>query len=100
MSETATQRQYTATFILDTRNTTDDLDTVIARIGDALKSLGFAVDKVDNQGQKDFIRTTDRHFVAGIYVAYQLTGPGEASTQVQEKFRLDKQVDRVLVQSR
>lgn len=98
MSDTATQRRYKATFILDTRNYTEELDTLINRIKDNLSGIGFSVDKVENLGQKDFIRTTDRNFQAGIYIEYHLSGPAEASTHIQERFRLDKQVDRILVQ--
>ncbi len=100
MSDTATQSQYLATFILDTRNYTEAVETLIERIKGALESLGFTVGKVEEQGQKEFIRVTDRNFTAGLYVAYELTGPAAASTQIQEKFRLDKQVNRVLVQSK
>jgi len=100
MSDTATQRQYLANFILDTRNYTETVESLIERIQGALESIGFTVGKVDNRGQQEFIRVTDRNYTAGIYVSYELTGPAEASTQIQEKFRLDKQVNRVLVQSK
>ena len=100
MSDTATKRQYLATVILDTRNYTEEVETLIEKIKDGFTSLGFEVGKVDNLGQKDFIRTPDRHFQAGIYVQYELSGPGSASTQIQEKFRLDKQVNRILLQSK
>ncbi|QYY35255.1 30S ribosomal protein S6 [Ruficoccus sp. ZRK36] len=100
MSDTATQRQYLATVILDTRNYTEAVETLIEKVKDAFSSLGFEVTKVDNLGQKEFIRTPDRHFQAGIYVQYSLSGPAEATTQIHEKFRLDKQVNRILLQSK
>jgi ribosomal protein S6 len=100
MSDTATQSQYLATVILDTRNYAEAVDTLIEKVKEGFTSIGFEVTKIDNLGQKDFVRTTDRHFQAGIFVAYSLSGPANASTQIQEKFRLDKQVNRILVQTK
>lgn len=100
MSDTAIQSQYLATVILDTRNYTDAVETLIEKVKDGFTALGFEVSKVENLGQKDFVRTTDRHFQGGIFVQYALTGPASASTQIQEKFRLDKQVNRILIQSK
>ncbi len=100
MSDTATQRQYLATVILDTRNYTDEVEALIEKIKEGFSSIGLEVGKVNNLGQKEFIRTPDRNFQAGIFVQYTLSGPAEASTQIQEKFRLDKQVNRILVQSK
>lgn len=98
MSE-ATNKKYRATFILDTRTYQDPVETLTDKIKATLESLGFSVIGVKNVGSKDFVRVTDRHFPSGIYVQYDMEGPAKASTLVQEKFRLDKTVDRILLQA-
>ncbi|WP_309397618.1 30S ribosomal protein S6 [Cerasicoccus maritimus] len=98
MSQTATKR-YRANFILDTRNYTESIETLIESISEAITSLGATVTKVDNKGSQDFIRVTDRRMPSGVYVNYEIEAGPEIPAQMQEKFRLDKTVNRILVQS-
>ncbi|MGF1483418.1 MAG: 30S ribosomal protein S6 [Opitutales bacterium] len=100
MSETATEPRHTyrANFILDTRNHKDSVESLISRLSDVITSLGGEVKKVDDLGQKDFTRITDRRFPAGMYVQYTFEGPTTAPSQLQERIRLDRTVDRVMVQ--
>ncbi|MGF1448664.1 MAG: 30S ribosomal protein S6 [Opitutales bacterium] len=100
MSEIATERRhlYRANFILDTRNHQDSVESLIARLSDVIAGLGGEVKKVDDLGQKDFLRVTNRHFPAGIYVQYTFEGPATAPSALQEKLRLDRTVNRVMVQ--
>ena len=100
MSETATKHNYTATFILDTRNYQEPIETLIDSIKATLESEGAEVSNVENLGQKEFIRVTDKAYPAGIYVAFQFSGPGTTAEALKEKFRLDKTVNRILVQTR
>lgn len=100
MSETATKNNYAATFILDTRNYQEPIETLIDNIKAALESEGAEVSNVENLGQKEFIRVTDKGFPAGIYVTFHFSGPGTAAEALKEKFRLDKTVNRILVQSK
>ncbi len=100
MSETATERRhlYRANFILDTRNFQDTVESLIARLSDVITGLGGEVKKVDELGQKDFMRVTNRRFPAGLYVQYTFEGPVSAPSGLQEKLRLDRTVNRVMVQ--
>lgn len=94
-----TNKKYRATFILDTRSYQEPVETLIEKIKATLESLGFSITGVKNMGQRDFVRVTDRRFPNGLYVQYELEGPAKASSLVQEKFRLDKTVDRILLQA-
>jgi len=97
---TTVQNNYTATFILDTRNYTDPIETLIDTLKAGIESTGATVGEVENLGQKPFIRVTDRAFPAGIYVKMDFSGPGSSAEALKEKFRLDKTVDRLLIQSK
>ncbi len=99
MSQTATNKRYRATFILDTRNYTESVETLVDSIKENISGLGASVTKVENLGAKEFARVTDRHMPTGVYVQYELEAAPEVPNQFQERFRLDKQVNRIIVQS-
>jgi len=98
MSQTATTKRYRATFILDTRNYTEAVDVLLDSIKEQITTLGASVSDVDNLGTKEFIRVTDRSFPAGIYVRYTFEADPSIPNLFSEKFRLDKTVNRVMVQ--
>lgn len=100
MSQTAIQRPYRATFILDLRNYQEPVETLIEKIKETVTAVEGTVEEVKNLGQKDFVRVTDRKRPHGIYVQVDFSGPGSAPVALKEKFRLDKTVDRILIQTR
>ena len=63
-----------------------------------LKDAGFAVERVENLGQKEFSRVVDRKFPSGLYVQFHFEGPVTAPTAFREKLRLDRTINRMLVQ--
>ncbi|WP_309386373.1 30S ribosomal protein S6 [Cerasicoccus frondis] len=99
MSQTATTKRYRANFILDTRNYTESVETLIESIKENITALGANVTSVKNNGSQDFIRVTDRRMPSGVYLVIELEAGPEAPAALQERFRLDKTVNRILVQS-
>ena len=97
MSQTITKNKYLANFILDTRNFDQPVETIIEKITSVIDAIGGEVAKVKNLGQKDFVRITDRKFPAGIYLQFDILAPSTAPAALQEKFALDKSVDRIMV---
>lgn len=100
MSQTATQRPYRATFILDLRNYSEPVETLIEKLKETVTSVEGTVDAVENLGQKEFARITDRNRPTGIYIQLDFSGSGSVPAALKEKFRLDKTVDRILIQSK
>lgn len=91
------QREYEATFILDTRSYQEPIETLIERITSILESVQGRIHSVRNEGQKPFARVTSRKFPSGIYVTFKLSaGPGFPKT-VKERFKLDKLINRILI---
>ena len=100
MAETTTdKRPYRATFILDTRNTEESIDDIIEKLSGVFAGIDCEVKKVDNKGQIDFVRVTDRNFPAGTYVLFDFEGPPSAPDKLKDKLKLDKTVYRILVQA-
>ena len=100
MTATAAQkRNYKATLILDTRGREETADQLVADLQKEIASLGLEVSKVESLGRRDFARKTDPALPAGNYAQYELTGGPDTAAQLQEHFRLNPLVYRVLVQS-
>lgn len=97
MSITKTLRNYRATFILDTRNYQNPIETLIERLTSVIEAIGGSVDKIKNLGQKDFARVTDRNFPTGTYVEFDFKGPASSPSTLKDKLKLDKTINRVLV---
>lgn len=53
---------------------------------------------VENIGTKDFARTPDRNFKSGIFVEIDFRAESFPPNALQERTRLNKAVDRVMVQ--
>jgi len=100
MSQTATKNKYLATFILDTRNYDEPIESLIEKITSVIDSIEGEVTSVKNLGQKEFVRVTDRKFPTGVYVQFEMLAPANVPATLQEKFRLDKTVNRVVVQAK
>jgi small subunit ribosomal protein S6 len=92
-------RTYSATFLLDTRGYTEPVDTLVAKMRDAIIAIQGEVTKVENHGQREFQRPPSRAYPNGIFVTFNFTGPISAPAALREKVRLDPHVNRLLVQS-
>lgn len=99
MTATATKKNYKTTLILDTRGREENADQLVVDLQKEIASLGIDVLKVENLGRREFARKTDPALPAGNYVQYDVAGGVETATRIQEHFRLNPIVYRVLVQS-
>jgi len=99
MSETQTNNRYRATFILDTRGYEEPVETLIEKLKSTLEAIDCEVEKVENLGQKEFARVTDKKFPAGIYVQIDFTGSGDPNKRLCEKLKLDRTINRIFVES-
>ena len=99
MTTATLRRSYRASFILDLRGSTEAPETVIERLKEVLKSIDCKVSEAENLGQKEFSRAVDRKFLSGLYVQIHFEGPVGSPTTFREKLRLDRTIDRLLIQS-
>lgn len=99
MTEQATKRNYKASFILDTRNYKEPVETLIERLTTTVEASEGEVDSVKNLGQKDFSRVTNKRFPSGIYLQINFKGSPSSPGILREKLKLDRHVDRLLVES-
>ena len=90
-------KKYKATFVLDTRGYDQSVDTLIEKLTGIVTAIGGKVEKVENLGVKEFVRTPDRKFVSGVYVCVEFEGPSNSASQIKEKLSRDKTVNRLIV---
>ncbi len=96
--KTAETRNYRATFILDMRGREDSAEDLAGELKAGVAALGGEVAEVHHLGSINFARTPDRRFTAGNYVQVDFSGPAIPPAALQDHFRLNKAVDRVLVE--
>jgi small subunit ribosomal protein S6 len=95
----AATRKYKATIILDTRGREETAEQLIEEVKNEISAQGIEVVGEENLGRKDFARQPDPKIGAGNYVQLILSGPPETAAKLQEHFRLNKLVFRLLIQS-
>lgn len=96
---TLTKRTYKTTLILDTREQKKTAKELLEDVKASLAQLDATVTKEEDHGRREFVRVIDRNFTAGHYFELTLNAPASFAKDVQEKFRLDKVVYRIIVQS-
>ena len=78
---------------------TEPVDTLVAKLRDAIISVQGEVEKVENNGQRDFVRPPTRNYTNGIFLTFKFSGPPTAPAALREKLRLDQNVNRLILQS-
>ncbi|MBH54457.1 MAG: 30S ribosomal protein S6 [Opitutaceae bacterium] len=96
---TLTKRTYKTTLVLDTRDQEKSPSELLEDVKTVLATLDANVTREEDLGKRDFVRVTDRNFTAGQYFELTIEAPTNFAQDVQEKFRLDKVVYRIIVQS-
>lgn len=91
---------YKATFILDLRETEDDVEKVLSDIKSTLADIDGEVSESEDLGIREFSRAADQRFTQGHYCEVFFTGPGSTPAALQEKLRLDKRINRIFIEAR
>ncbi len=99
MTTATIRRAYRVSMILDLRGSAEAPEAAIDRLKEVLKSIDCKVTEVENLGQREFSRAVDRKFLSGLYIQIHFEGPVTSPAAFAEKLRLDRTVDRILVQS-
>lgn len=99
MTQKAEQKQYKATLILDTRHSDKEIDAIIKDIEEGFKACDAKISKTENYGTKEFKRVADRKFPSGVYVEINFEAPTTAPAAVQDRFRLNKVVNRIMIEN-
>ena len=96
--KTVEKTKYLVTAILDLRGREESAEQMAEVLKGEIEALNGEVGEIKQLGQQDFSRTPDRRFSSGHYVQIEFTAPALKPASLQERVRLNKAIDRVLVQ--
>lgn len=92
------QKKYRITLILDNREQNESTEEIMGRISGYAELLGGTIEKSESLGVHEFQRCTNRQFRSGVYVQYIVHADGNFSGALNNRLRLDKSVNRALVE--
>ncbi|HLS27453.1 MAG TPA: 30S ribosomal protein S6 [Opitutales bacterium] len=93
-----TSQNYKATFVLDMRDRKESVEEIIEELKKEVEAEQAEIVNIENLGPRDFARTPDRNLTSGIYLQIDFRMPSYRPNALHERFRLNKAVDRILVQ--
>ena len=89
-------KKYEAVFILDIRKVADEGEAFSKEFAEMVKSVGGELHECVSMGRKQFARELNKR-KAGIYWNYIFSMSPEAADSIQEKYKLEERVLRILV---
>ncbi|MEC7800372.1 MAG: 30S ribosomal protein S6 [Verrucomicrobiota bacterium] len=92
------KNNYLATIVFDPKGSDGSTDEMIPKLSEIIVSVDGEVQKVENQGSHDFAYPQKGKAKSGVYLQFDLSGDSEMPTRLKEKLRLEKKVDRVVVE--
>ena len=95
----ATKKAYKTTFIIDVRLMENPIETLIDELKTIIGSLDGEVESWENLGIRSFSYVKKKELTQGNYLQLLISAPSSFEKNIQNKFRLDKRVHRILVQS-
>ncbi len=96
--KTTEKRKYRATVILDMRGREDSAEDLAETLKGEIAALDGEVGEIEHLGSLNFARTPDRRFTSGSYLHIEFTAPPLQPSALQDRVRLNKAINRVLVE--
>ncbi|MDR3116982.1 MAG: 30S ribosomal protein S6 [Puniceicoccales bacterium] len=91
-------RRYRVTVVFDTREQRESPDAMRLRLGQLMESLGATVEEAVDLGPRNFARCANRRISSGSYAGYTVSAPPAFCGELTGRLRLDKTVNRTLVE--
>ncbi|HAF58198.1 MAG TPA: 30S ribosomal protein S6 [Opitutae bacterium] len=91
-------RNYSATIVIDPSGSEGSSNEMIPKLTEAIAQSDGEVNKVVELGQHDFAYPIKKNFTKGTYLQFEITGSPDTPGKIKEKLRLEKKVDRILIE--
>jgi ribosomal protein S6 len=92
------KRNYLATIVYDARGAVGSSDEMIPKLSEIIRQVDGEVTKVDNQGSRDFVYPQSKDVTSGTYLQFEIESDPEMPIRLKEKLKLEKKVDRILIE--
>lgn len=99
MSTKNQQKEYVATFILDTRQWREPVEALVKQIQSVITEMGAEILEVNDLGMKPFARHPRKDFIEAPYISMKCKGESSFNRVLQERIGLNPNVNRVIVES-
>lgn len=93
-----TTRKYSATIVIDPSGSEGSSSEMIPKITEIIAQSDGEVSKVTELGQHDFSYPIKKTLTRGTYLQFDISGSSQTPHKIKEKLRLEKKVDRVLIE--
>jgi ribosomal protein S6 len=92
------KRNYLATIVYDAQGADGTSDEMIPKLSEMIREVEGEVDKVENQGAHDFAYPQSNKIKVGTFLQFEISGDPDMPVRLKDKLRLEKKVDRVLIE--
>jgi ribosomal protein S6 len=92
------KRNYLATIVFNAKGADGSSDEMIPKLSEIIRQAEGEVTKVENQGNHDFIYPQSKDMTIGTYLQFEIEADSELPLRLKEKLKLEKKVDRVLIE--
>jgi len=92
------KRNYLATIVYDARGADGSSDEMIPKLSEIIRQVDGEVTKVDNQGSRDFVYPQSKDVTSATYLQFEIESDPEMPIRLKEKLKLEKKVDRILIE--
>ncbi len=94
------KKTYKATFLIDTRKLEQPVESLIEHLKNVVETVeGEVVGDVENLGIRNLVRGPDASFATGLFLQIDFNGTATTPTALHKKFHLNKNVNRILIET-
>jgi len=92
------KKNYLATIVFDPRGSDGTTDEMIPRLSEVISESDGEVIKVENQGNHEFSYPQKKGLTSATFLQFEIAGLPTTPDSIKEKLKLEKKVDRVLIE--
>lgn len=92
------KKNYLATIVFDPRGSDGTSDEMIPKLSEIIRDSEGEVNKVENQGNHDFAYPQKQGLSNATFLQFEITGDSLMPDRLKKKLKLEKKVDRVMIE--
>ena len=92
-----TTRNYSATIVIDPSGSEGSSNEMIPKLSEVIVQSDGEVIKVEEL-KYEFAYPTQKNLTRGSYLQFEITGNPQTPAKIKEKLKLEKKVDRILIE--